>query len=93
MYAWLNNLYQNIMFFFYLIKPIMRLSMGRLHVWRDTPTWVVEWVATLDVDALPNVREFDLKAIYTASEELNLRLERRLKEIEDEIARETEKRG
>jgi len=93
MYAWLNNLYQQWLFFFYLFKPIIRLSMGRLHVWRDTPTWVVEWVATLDVDALPNVREFDLKAIYTASEELNLRLERRLKEIQDEIARETEKRG
>lgn len=92
MYAWLNNLYHNALFFFYLFKPIIRLSMGRLHVWRDTPTWVVEWVATLDVDALPNVSDFELKGIYTASEELSLRLERRLKEIEDEIARQTESR-
>ena len=93
MYDWLNNLYQNIMFFFYLIKPIIRLSMGRLHVWRDTPTWVVEWVASLDPDLLPDVSEFDLKAILTANEEMKLRLERLLKEVEDEIARETEKRG
>lgn len=94
MYTWLNKWYQMLVFARHLVVPAWRLGMGRLYIWRDTPAWVVQWVAELEPEEFARPPdEFTIRAVLAAREEMELRLKKTLNEVKRAIEAEKQRRG